>query len=246
MSSSVSKLVGVSTTSPDTESDISIVRRGCGILHTIRVGHNTTFVRIPCGKKSCTRCGPKVIGAKMDATPDTELFYARMTADEFKNGLGKQLARQRAKGLAGDYRRIPVGYNGEMMIISDAEIGHSISREDMEAVMMASRTEWGAITCSKAWRPEPRVAKEHTDDYQYVGIATTSLEWIEAKAKRMGLMGHEGDMTLSFRTTPAQHAQLMLVAGVKSPADYWADVRANGSGGDWMDEFVGRVCASKR
>jgi hypothetical protein len=142
---------------------------------------------------------------------DVPLYAATMDRAEWKR-LASQLAYQRKKGNAGEHGLVPTGY-GMVLVVSDAVIGDPITLAAVEDAMYDSRSEWGKMTFSEAWRGEVTPV-EHTPGFVDDGPVTSSLEWIEHQAQRIGLNPVERSTSISYRTTPEEHEALYQIAGV--------------------------------
>jgi hypothetical protein len=173
---------------------------------------NAFYYRPPCGSRRCTLCVQDIIDRKMSALPLIGAYYATEILREERASLVAQLAYQRRKGNDAEHFCIPSGYD-KVVVVSNCPIGDRISREDVEGLMEEARPEWGKMTASKGWQvPAPKI--EHSDDFEDLGPVSSSLEWIEAHAERMGLRKVENDYMVMFETTPEQLEALKRIAGV--------------------------------
>lgn len=179
----------------------------------LRLGYrdpNSVVYRPPCGSRRCTLCQPKVIEVKMERFPTVQLYAARVTKAEATR-LKAQLRYQRKHDNPGDHCLIPVDYD-RVLVVSDALIGEPITFVEVEDTMFESRSEWGAITFSKAWQGIPTTI-EHSEGFVDCGPVSASLEWIEGQAERMGLVKEEHSTYIAYETTPEEHEALMLISG---------------------------------
>jgi hypothetical protein len=203
------------------------------------------FYRPPCKSRRCCNCAPKVIAAKLSRLPDAPVYGEYMNRQEW-DAKRKWLERERKAGREGDFTKIPMGPD-LFFVVSDAEIGFCIDEDTIEEAMYGSRSEWGNITSSKAWRVT-ETKNEHTEGFEDLGVVTASLQWIEGKASQRGLEKHENDAMLLYNTTRDSDVEwLAEVAGVVSDSKYWADLhsRADRPELERMLAFVDRVCISR-
>jgi hypothetical protein len=141
----------------------------------------------------------------------TVLYGAELSRHEWAC-LRKQMQRQRAKGNAASYVCVPTDYE-RVFVASDATIGDPTTFAAIEDAMFASRSEWGSIVFSRSWS-DPQPAVESSPDIRYEGMVTSSLEWIEGQAKRMGLAKQERSTSISYYTTDEEHSAMILIAGI--------------------------------
>lgn len=227
-------------TSPIFETDKRVIRKGCGKLRMGFRGSRAIWYRPPCGSRRCTLCQPKIIRRKIDRLPDEVDLYSVIVDRDHALALTQQLARARRRGDEGEYMRVPVGPD-MVMIVSNAVVGHGVERETVEEMMTTSRSEWGPITTSKAWRPDAPEPHE-ADDFEDLGVCTSSLEWIEQGARDMGLVPEWSEHTMSMRCTPEQRERLIELSGVMSDTDFWDRIRSLVTGTPrWVHEFMDRI-----
>lgn len=195
------------------------VRNRCGVRRMGRKHAITYEYWVPCGRRRCTLCAPKLAARRMNAVDDVVLYGLEVNASQ-RNAVKQQIKRARQRGEDAAYIVIPTGYD-TLLYVSETEIGYSIDRKVVEAHMLDARTEWGNITSSKDWRPL-KVATSRADGFQDCGMVTAEQEHLEQAARFLGLDTIETIWDLRWHCDDPKHLQLLRAAGVMSDRDYWA------------------------
>lgn len=198
------------------------VRKRCGIRRMGRKLGITFEYWVPCKRRRCTLCAPKLVARRMDAVDDVVL-YGREVSPEQRPAIKMQLARARQRGEDAAYVVIPTGY-GTLLYVSEAEIGFSIDRAVVRERMTAAKTEWGNITSSKDWRPLKAVSLSD-DGSADCGIVTADQEHYEQVVRFLGLDTIETLWDLRWYCDTADHLKLLKAARVMSDTEYWAFVK---------------------
>jgi hypothetical protein len=174
------------------------------------------------------------VESKLARLGDLEDLSMTIVAKEDRSIL-KQLARLRARGEDGEYMRVPVSPDS-WLIVSNAFIGYDYSAGDLRSALFDARPEWGSITTSKGWRaekPEPQQESDFVDD----GICTNSIQWIEQVATDEFGAPSIREHSLTWDLNPSQDEQFLKLVGLKTDAEYWAELRAHASSNDLLDKW---------
>jgi hypothetical protein len=195
------------------------VRKRCGIRRVGRKYRITFEYWVPCKRRRCTLCAPKLVARRMGAVDDVVL-YGREVALESRNAVKQELKRAKQRGDDAAYIVIPTGYT-TLLYVSEAEIGYSIDRDVVSTKMLDSKTEWGNITSSKDWRPL-KGASLSDDGSTDCGIVTRDQDHFEQALRFLGLDTIETLWDLRWYCDDAKHLDVLRAGGVMSDAEYWS------------------------